>query len=261
MAKLAPQKHTFKDAETYKRWLGRIECFAIISSIIGTFLSFLPKYSDECKQGFEIISLILIVGIFYLQQEFEITYKNAESTRRDGLIDSSYNTAIADIQSEDYYDTERIEIGFRKLLANMHENSFFSSRIIYSMFKCEGRKTIIAFLILIITAIVSSVTSQTFIAILQAFLSMNFIGSYFKLRNLKNELDLVQSKCKAIWENLKHNDRKSINPNQQALIIREVIRYETALSSASMMFDEDLYNQINPKATAEWEAMRSRYNM
>lgn len=256
-----PQKTAFDEAEKYKNWLTRTEWLAIPISIAGTLLSFLPKYSNECSVVFTSISLLLIIGVFFLQQRLENTYRNAESIRRDGLIDFSYHTALADVESENYYDTEEIEVGLRKLLANIHENSFFSSKIIDVMYKKEEVKSIMVFLILAATAIASSVTSQTFIAILQTFLSMSFLGNYFRLHNLKNDLDSVQTKCKAIWENLKQSKKKTICMDQQALIIREVIRYETALSYASTMLDKKLYEKVNPSATAEWEDLRKRCAM
>ncbi len=258
---LIPQKSAFKDAQKYIVWLRLFKASAIIISVIGTIISFAPFYSRNIEVAFIVLSLIFTVAVFTFQQRFHTTYRHAEEIRRDGLIDSAYNTRMADMRSEGYYDTDGIENGSRKLLANIHDNSFVSSRIIDSMFKRNERSNLFAFFALVIAALISSLTSQTFIAVLQAFLSMSFLGRYFRLRDLKETLDIIQNKCKGIWENLSSNKSATIDITQQAHIIREVLRYETALAYACIVFDENIYNKLNDETTKAWNTMRKRYEI
>lgn len=239
--------------------MDRIEFFATIFSVINTILCYWLKYPNWVQIIISSIILLLTTGIFYLQRRFEALYQKAEEIRRDGLIDNSFNTTLASIESQEYYDTESIDSGIKKLLANIHENSFYSEQIIDYMFKRTERKTIFIFILLVIMAVISSVTSQAFSAMLQSFLSMNYLGHYLKLRDLKLKLDQIQHNCKSIASNIKTLKTKTIPKEQQAIIIREVIRYETTLSYVSTMLDSKFYNKINTSATKEWEKIQNRY--
>lgn len=254
MAKQTPQKSAFNEAKKYKVWLEGIKLVATILSISSPILLFLFKYPNLLQFVICSLSLILTISIFYLQRRFETIYKNAEDARRDGLIDNSFNTTLANIESKEYYDTDQLEFGMCKLLANVHENSFYSSYIVDKMFKKSEQKNFFFFLVLVVTAIFSTITSQTFTAILQTFLSINFLGSCLKLHDLKCELKQVQDNCKFIATSVKDKTF-----SKSAHIIREVIRYETALAYASMMFDSKFYEKINSNATNEWTMIQTRY--
>ena len=259
IAKQVPQKSIFKEAENYKKWLDRIEFTATVFSIVNTIVCYWLQYPNLIQIIISGIILLFTTGIFYLQRRFEAIYRQAEEIRRDGLIDNSFNTTLANIESQEYYDTEYVDSGIKKLLASIHENSFYSEQIVAYMFKRTEQKIIFVFILLIIMAIISSVTSQVFSAILQSFLSINYLGSYLKLRDLKLKLEQIQHNCKSIASNIKTLKTKTIPKKQQAIIIREVIHYETALAYTSTMLDSKFYNKINAKATGEWKEMQNRY--
>ena len=92
-----PQKSAFDTAGQYQRHLQRVEKFACIFSLISTVLSFFEFYS-YIKDVVIVISVILLVSICFLQMRFRSTYREAESIRRDALIDHAFGTVMADVQ-------------------------------------------------------------------------------------------------------------------------------------------------------------------
>lgn len=261
MANSVPQKTAFNKAEKSYCILNKITIIAAVVSILGTVISRAAFFIKPFEVGFAVVSVLFLTGGLYFQQRFSTTYQKAENIRRDGLVDSAFGTKMADIQSDGYYDTEEVEIGLRKLLANIHENSLLSERILEPTFRRKEIFSLIAFVLLVIVAFLSSLTSQVFLAALQVYLSANFLGDFFRLRELQGSINEVQSNCKKIWEILEQYGEKKMSIQIQGKIIREVIRYETSLAYASVLFEQKVYDEINDSTTEEWYTIRERYKI
>lgn len=258
MATIIPQKNEFDLAEKYHKILEKCDVALISFTILGTFVSLLPFYQNNVKFIFTVLTFLSVIAVFIFQLRFQTTYMKAEETRRDGLIDSAFTSKMADVESEGYYDTEDVEEGMRRLLANIHENSFFSIRVTEPMFIKEEKKNIWFIIIMVIAILFSVINSQFVLVMLQIFLSMNFYGNYLRIMSLRESLIKVQSGCKQIWEDWS-SGHKALQ--LQARIIRETIRYESALAYASIMFDQSAYETMNMDVTMEWEVLKKRYQM
>lgn len=258
MATKVPQKSAFNIAGNYQIYLTRCELGACLFSVISTALSFFEFYT-YIKNPVTVISIVLLITICFLQVRFHSTYREAESVRRDGLIDHCFGTIMADTQSEGYYDSDDIDSGFKKLLASIHESSLLSSAIIDGMLKRQEKITFIGGVFVVIACVARSIQSELFLAILNGFLSLRLIGNYCELRSLRAEIRNVLDKCKHICEDHASSRRKTFSTQQQAHLIRECIHYECALAYASIMLDEDLYQQPNLTHEKEWKAIKARY--
>lgn len=258
MATKVPQKSAFNTASKYQVYLTRCELGACLFSVISTALSFFEFYA-YIKNPVTVISVAFLIAICFFQMRFRSTYREAESVRRDGLIDHSFGTKMADTQSEGYYDSVDINSGFKKLLASIHESSLLSSVIIEGMLKRQERITFIGGIFVVTACVTRSIQSELFLAILNGFLSLRLLGDYCELHALRSEIRNVLEKCKHICEDRASSHRKTFSAQQQAHLIRECIRYECALAYASIMLDEDLYKQLNLTHEKEWQAVKERY--
>ena len=258
MATKVPHKSAFNTAGKYQVYLTRCELGACFFSVISTALSFFEFYA-YIKDTVTVISVAFLIAICFFQMRFRSTYREAESVRRDGLIDHCFGTKMADTQSEGYYDSVDIDSGFKKLLASIHESSLLSSGIIDGMLKRQERITFIGGVFVIIACVARSIQSELFLAILNGFLSLRLISDYGELRSLRAEIRTVLDNCKHSCEDRASSRRKTFSAQQQAHLIRECIRYECALAYASIMLDEGLYQQLNPTHGIEWKAVKERY--
>lgn len=253
-----PQKNAFDVAGKYQTRLNQCKFGASFFSVIFTVLSFFEFYS-YLKSLATVISVFSLFVICFWQLRFQSTYREAESIRRDVLIDHSFGTVMADAQSEGYYDSSEIDRGFKKLLASVHESSFLSSEIIDVMLNRQERVTVIGGLFVIAACAASSIQSELFLAILNGFLSLNLINDYCELRALRAEIHTVCDKCKQICEDYINSHRKTFTIPQQAHVIRECLRYECALAYASIMLDEKAYMQLNAAHERKWRKIKTRY--
>lgn len=258
MATKVPQKSAFNTAGKYQVYFTRCELGACLFSIISTALSFFEFYA-HIKNSVTVISVAFLMAICFFQMRFRSTYREAESIRRDGLIDHSFGTIMADTQSEGYYDSVDIDSGFKKLLASIHESSLLSSAIIDAMLKRQEKITFIGGIFVIIACVAKSIQSEILLAMLNGFLSLRLISDYFELRSLRTEIRTVLDNCKHICEDFASSHRKTFSMQQQAHLLREAMRYECALAYASVMFDENIYQKLNPAHEREWEDIKARY--
>ena len=258
MATNIPQKSDFEKArlnDKYSRYAGYF--FAAIS--LASVIISKAKYDGSIIDYIIMICVVLATAaVCYFQFRYVLSYRKAEETRRDGLFDNSFKTKMADITSEGYYDNENIEYGMKKLLSNIHENSFFSSRIVDAMFKNTEKINIFLVILLTTLTVLNFMEMRYIVAVFSIFFSLGFLDDYLKIRALQRDLDAVQTKCKSIWT---HYSDKRGNPDMQsaAEVIRVAIQYETSLAYASLMFDSKEFEKLNVEISSEWEEMKKRF--
>lgn len=260
MATMIPQKSDFEKArlnEKCSKWSGYI---AAVISLVSVIFNMAPLNCPAVNDAVVALTLLAGVAAFYFQWQFELSYRKAEETRRDGLVDDSFSTKLADVPSEGYYDTDDIEHGIKRLLSNIHENSLFSAKITYAMFKKTEIKTLLLIATILIIAVFNFLGAQFAVAVVDVFLSLDFLKDYLKLKKLQDDLENVLTSCKSIWEHYSCKRGKT-EMKTMAEIIRVVIRYETSLAYASLMFDSDIFEQIKTSTTAEWENVKKRFCM
>lgn len=93
---------------------------------------------------------------------------------------------------------------------------------------------------------------------LNLFLALDIVADLVRLYRLKLSLEEVHGSCKTILSS--HAlDNDNIQLQAAGSVIREIVRYETALSYASTMFDSKYFNKINSQKAKDWEAYKKRY--
>ncbi len=260
MVPLIPQKSDFDKARLSEKRSKWSRYIAAVISLASVILSMAHLNYSVANNSVVALTLLAEIAAFYFQWQFELSYRKAEETRRDGLVDDSFSTKLADIPSEGYYDTEDIEHGVKKLLSNIHENSLFSAKVVYAMFKKTEIKTLFLIASILIIAVFNFFGLQFAVTVVDVFLSLDFLRDYLKLRKLQDDLEDVLTSCKNIWEHYSSKHGKA-EMKTTAEIIRVVIRYETSLAYASLMFDSDIFEQIKTSTNAEWENIKKRFCM
>ena len=258
MATMIPQKNDFDKAQLSERYSKGSVYIVVFISLLNIILNVNPSKISTINDIMAVLALLAGVAKFYFQWQFELSYRQAEETRRNGLIDDSFETKSANTPSEGYYDTKDIEHGIKKLLSNIHENSLFSSKITYAMFKKTEIRTLIMIGAIFTIALLNFLGSQSVVAVVDMFLSLDLLRDYLKLKKLQNDLENVQTSCKYIWNHYS-SKRGKAEMKTTAEIIRVVIKYETSLAYASLMFDNNIFRQLNSSITSEWEEVKKRF--
>ena len=246
MGKEIPQQGAFSEANKIHHALVFLQYSAFVTSILSSLSERITVKYQWIGPSLIVLTVILACLIFIFQSLFNEKYREAEDLRRDGFIDFAFQTKMANIGANGYYDSADIPAGYRRLLAQIHQNSFESQMIINKMLPKSGRRNIAFFVLLFLIAVFSLVTSSFFLAGLQILLSVNFLIEFLTLRRMKNDFENIQKKCKDIWEAVENEPNIDDDVKGTAHIIRLLVQYETTLSYASIMLDSKILN------TAAW---------
>lgn len=259
MVKRVPQKSDFDIAQIWDKWNCKVRWAIGIISLVPIALLVL-KIENECvDKAIGLVLLILAIINIYTKFKFTESFRKAEATRRNGFLDNVFGTKLADIESSGYYDTDEIGLGYRKLLANLHENSIYSNRIGKKMYDKSERTLLVGIIGLAIITITNFVGMQAGVALVDLFIAAEIIDEYRCLKAFTVETEKVIEECKMIWESGKLG--KQPNNKILAQIMKAYIHYESTLAYASVILDSDIYNELNESLEEEWEEIKKRYNM
>ena len=263
MEKVVPQESSFNRAEKLD------SCYTWLSYITAS-ISFVAGILQEIQSTSELfraivetwlpgIVLVLTISTIIFHCMFIRQYQQAESIRRDTFFDNAFGCRLADKESKGYYGNDSIPDGLKKALLNVEESCFYSKDIIKSM---VHRRLIIAIpagLILIFVIILNLGGRHFTMLALNLFLSLSIVEDVVRLCRLRDSLEKVHSNCKAVISSC---STKNENNDQQRIagaIIREIVRYESALAYASTMFDSKHFETIKAQKEKDWDKLKARY--
>ncbi|MDO4648307.1 MAG: hypothetical protein Q4B26_06620 [Eubacteriales bacterium] len=259
MASQVPQKNDFDNAQCWDKYSNRIRWIIGVVSLVPIVLSILKIDNDVANKiiGFTLLTMAILN--IYTKYRYAKLFRKAEFTRRNGFLDNAFGTKLADIESIGYYDTDDIELGYRKFLANLHENSFYSNKIGKEMYE-KTEKLLIAGVIAFLTITIPNIFDmQVVVALVDLLIAAEIFEEYQNLKTFTEETEKVIDECKSIWESEKLN--KKVSNKTIAAIMKAYSHYESTMAYASIILDSEIYNKLNAPLTAEWNEMKNRYNM
>lgn len=258
MAVKAPQSSLFDIAQKYyKDYLIATVAAFIISIVLTLITSFNIIISNIywIKEILDLSSLLLIIILFTLERCYKNAIDNAEDERRKVLFDHAFNKKYSRVNSKGYFDTDEIQFGMKKLLANIHQSSLYTNSIVSEMQIRQG--VIVAFGCLVMAACAYIGLRNIMISpvVLEFFLSFAIIGRWLDLRSLSNKSYTVEKDARRLWEQINQVTIDDIIPE----ILDILLRYETELASAKIILNQKIKDQQNTKLEGEWENIKKRY--
>lgn len=247
MEKYTPHKNYFEESNKYRKvyciscWVGFIASFIAICINKGFFVDYISAFA-----------IIWLNVICFIEERYR--YK-ADQIRRADYMDNSFGTKWNHKSSKGYYDNDEVEKGMKKGVINLFENSFFTSKVSEAMFK---KKLIPALLmsILILLAIYGLMINEILFSIFQLYLSKIFITDFIKIFDLKERSEDCFDELKNIADVIDRN--KALTVSEKSFI-KVLVDYEVAIAESKMPLDTNLFNQMNPQLTVEWEEIKIRY--
>ena len=255
MKKIVPQEKAFDTALSLLKWYKLFSIISICLSILGVF-----TYTDYINRFITYLSLAMVCLSYFCKFLYDNAYINAEEIRRDGLIDNSYSTKLAEIESVGYYDSKGVDIGYKKMLINIFQNSLYTEEISKKMKIKAVIKTIIAFLVILAVICFGDIKTKFAFLLIQIFLSGLFVGELLTLSKLSSSMHIINNNCKRILANIASKKREE-TITIQGEIIREVIRYETSLAYSCIQLDKDIFEKLNSQLDEQWEQNKMRFGI
>lgn len=260
MVRKVPQENDFEKAEKWNALLKIWRTVFAIISVVSIVIDFFELEVILINSIFTVILACITVVIVYGKCRFSTLYRQAEETRRKGFLDNAFGTKMVDIESKGYYDTEDVKLGFKRFLANLHENCLYSSRISEKMFEVSEKKFIAVCVVLLIISITNFCKMQVVVAIIDLVIFADVFEEYRSLKTFYEETNKILNECISIWDS--YTERYN-NPDKKtvAKIMKAYSHYETTLAYESIMLDEEIFNTMNEQLEKEWQELKERYGM
>ncbi|RHS98170.1 hypothetical protein DW895_07330 [Firmicutes bacterium AM41-11] len=252
MAKDNPQSKYFRISENLIYAIDLISVISFILALIQSYTSIVPH-----KLFLFIAAFLLVVEkiISYYQVKF---FDNAHKIRQTVLLDNSFGEKrIPNYDSGKYFDNDSIQTGKIKLLANIHENTLYTVKIIEKMLPkyYVTSTTLFAFLIL---QVCNSGINDFSSSLLNFVISSDFVIRTIKLRNLRKAASSVFEEANSICSDFE----KNMNTN---LITRKIInifvKYEEAVFESKIVLNEKVHSKYNSLLMREWEGIKNTYKI
>lgn len=206
---------------------------------------------------FLVISGLILVVEYMSSYYRSVFFDKGHRIREVGLIDNSFNgKKIPNYNSEPYYNNDSISKEEIKLLANIHENSLFTSRIAEKMSFPYYFFSAVALLFFIIKLFTSGMDDYSSL-LLSFIVSSSLFDGAIKLHSLKKSSEDVYDKINEICSRYeKCSVKKSMILPQ---ILEVLLLYENSVFESKFILSERILNELNDSTSKEWIDVRDSY--
>lgn len=206
---------------------------------------------------FLVISGVILVVEYMSSYYKSVFFDKGHRIREVGLIDNSFNEKrIPNYNSEPYYSNVSISKEEIKLLANIHENSLFTSRIAEKMSFPYYLFSVLAFLFFIIKLFISGMDDYSSL-LLSFIVSSSLFDRAIKLHSLKKSSEDIYEKINEICSRYEKRSVKTSMLLPQ--IVEVLLLYENAVFESKINLSERIFRKLNSSLSNEWIDIRNSY--
>lgn len=252
MAKDNPQSKYFRISENLIYAIDLMSVISFVLALIQSYTSVVPH-----KLFLFIAAFLLVVEkiISYYQVKF---FDDAHKIRQTVLLDNSFGEKrIPNYDSGKYFDNESIQFGEIKLLANIHENTFYTGKIIEKMLPRYYIISTTLFVILILQVCYSGINDFSS-SLLNFVISSDFVIRTIKLRNLRKAATSVFEEANSICSDFEKDSNTSLVTRK---IVNIFVEYEEALFESKIVLNKKIHDKQNSLLLCEWEGIKKNYRI
>ena len=248
-----PQNSCYEKAKKCSWAIDILGLMSIVMSLVQS------KYQTISPRYFLIISGVLLIVVAIIENFQKKYYNEAHIIREKVLLDNSFNAKkIPNYNSDLYFNNSKIKESEVKLLANLHENTLYTSKIVGKMVIKYYIISVLACLILFIKFSYSGMDDYTSI-LLGFVLSGSFFKRALSIGELKKVSDNIYDEINIICSNFENGN------NEKEILLREIfellLRYENTLYESKVILNSKIFNKYNDEIGKEWENIKLTYKI
>lgn len=222
--------------------------FTFIGSFAILFTSDFPSVNRWLN-----ISFILLTILYFLSSNRANLnlLMNAQNKRRVHLLSNGLGVNLDNEDTNLYYNNPYTP-SILRLGWNVFESSMFTYKISEEMLKASRIKLLVAILILVLFMLLDSININFIALVAQSIFTTNLALNHWKL-------EVLHKSAKEVFEDFQHFflviGEKTDNTSQ-ALILKFIMRYETAVAGMGIQLSTKKFNELNPKLNLDWEVVK-----
>lgn len=238
-----PQNSCYEKA---KKCSWALDILGVVSIVISLIQ---PIYQTVSPRIFLIISGLVLIVVAIIENFQKKYYNEAHIIREKVLLDNSFNAKkIPNYNSDLYFNNSKIKESEVKLLANLHENTLYTSKIVGKMVIKYYIISFLACLILFIKFSYSGMDDYTSI-LLGFVLSGSFFKRALSIGELKKVSDNIYEEINVICSNFEKGN------NKKQILLREIfellLRYENTLYESKVILNSIIFKKYNDEIGKE----------
>ncbi|HEM2714898.1 TPA: hypothetical protein VCA04_002315 [Streptococcus suis] len=247
-----PQAKPFLISKIFEKFEICLAVIAITYSLIQSKFNFV-----EFKIDLIINSMLIFFGfiISYYREDY---WGIGREQRMLYFMDNSFGTIRFPSKNKTYFDNEELSPGLLKAFANVHENTFFTSKISEKMLLIPIGIMLFSAFIFIISLMIGGLNSGN-AALLNLYLSGNIatkIINIYKLKKGTEELfqsgNIICSRYQECSNNISELEYDMI------LLINN---YENLLIDTKVTLSERVFSRMNDSLTDDWNEHKKHYQI
>lgn len=246
-----PQDNSYNYAKIYS-------ILEIILYTISFSFSIFQQYTKLIPDNyFLMFTGIILIMLFVFNRLKRQSLDEANNARRRFFLDNAFNNKKLPHKNGKYFDNEELRGGIKKALANLHENSLFTSRITEKMSIRYGIFSGIIALVFLVSTFLNGL-NETNSIILSFLLSGGIIIQTIDYKALKNESFKIYLEANAICDQYNRTEKLSLYNSE---IIDLLMKYEVSICENNTILSNCIYNRLNSSITKEWNDLKSNYKI
>lgn len=176
-----------------------------------------------------------------------------------GLFDNSFNEKrLPNYDSEPYYNNSSINTIEIRLLANIHENALFTSRITKKMTTTYFVLSGLVFLSFLSNVFLNGIDDYSSI-ILGFLLSGSILNRALKINNLKKRSEEVYKCANELCND--YEKQLLIKENFISKVLLLLLKYENAVFESKIILSKRIFLKLNNDISEEWNKIKNKYSI
>ncbi len=234
-----------------------ISAFSVLTPVLKQFSTKPVVLSTLTVVNF--INYLMIISYYVVNVVTEVfLYPAAARQRRLNLIDNSLGSRFLGQDSRGYFSNDAIPQGPYKLCVNCFENCFFTYNIAKGMQKTIVAKNALFSIVFLSFAYIGIKANSIGLPILQVFLSSLFLTDLIHHLNFTSKLGTLLERFNQFFMEVMSNSSLKDELHYPVSLLMD---YETTLAYNKGPMSDRVYNTIKDRLSAEWDDMKSYYNL
>lgn len=250
MANKTPQNEAFIKSKNYAYAELILDALAFVISLLQSLCDLV---SDEFFIG---VALLFVIANYFISKFKYEQFEKASNIRLKWVMDSSFGiNRIQGYDSSKYFDNDDIDIGFKKLFANTHENTLFTSEISNETYKCYS---VISIMLIAITVVifVFSGTNKFTSLLLNAVLTGRFFERARVVKTISEQTNQLFNNFNDVCGKYDKNEDYEM---VKICGIELIIRYESLIVENKYVQSERIFEKKNTELTKKWNEIKEEY--
>ena len=222
------------------------------STFIGSFAILFSGDFPSVNRWLNISFILLTMLYFVSSNRTNLDLlMNAQNKRRIHLLSNGLGVNLDNEDTNLYYNNP-YRPSILRLGWNVFESSMFTYKLSEEMLKASRIKLLVSTLILILFMLLDDININFIALVAQSIFTTNLALNHWKL-------EVLHKSAKEVFEDFQHfflvNGEKT-DSTSQALILKFIMRYETAVAGMGIQLSTEKFNELNPILNAEWESVK-----